>query len=31
MRFTNLEISENIEGVLEKIAGAIKRKTRDLP
>ena len=31
MRFTNLEIVENIEAVLEKIAGAIKRKTRDLP
>ena len=31
MRFTNLEISENNEAVLEKIAGAIKRKTRDLP
>ena len=31
MRFTNLEIVENIEGVLEKIAGAIKRKTNYLP
>ncbi len=26
MRFTNLEIVENIEGVLEKIAAAVKRK-----
>jgi very-short-patch-repair endonuclease len=31
MRFTNLEIVDNIEGVLEKIETAIKRKTNYLP
>ena len=31
MRFTNLEITENIEAVLEKIKSAVKRKTDYLP